>query len=331
MIQKSKDISQEILSREIIDAKSVMENEAHAIHLCSQRLNEDFVSALDILFSNNNKVIITGIGKSGHLAKKVAATFCSTGTPSAFMHPTEAIHGDLGIHQKNDPVIFLSNSGSTPELLFLEPVLRSRGAKIVGILGNNKSPLSEKVDCVLDATVSQEADPLRIVPTSSFMVSSSICDALASLLMKRRKFTEDDYARTHPGGQLGRNLILRVKDVVQSLEKVACLNPKDMMRHVVSEMTKYPLGAACVIENGSLLGIITEGDLRRALNNSCELDSTRAEEIMTCQPQQIFQDDTLGKALEIMERGATKISILPVLERKSANFIGLLRLHDIFS
>jgi arabinose-5-phosphate isomerase len=130
---------------------------------------------------------------------------------------------------------------------------------------------------------------------------------------------------------LGRNLILRVKDVVQSLEKVACLNPKDTMRHVVSEMTKYPLGAACVIENGNLHGIITEGDLRRALNNSCELDSTRAEEIMTCQPQQIFQDDTLGKALEIMERGASKISILPVLERKSANLIGLLRLHDIFS
>jgi len=165
MIQKSKEISQEIL-----DAKRVMENEAHAIHSCSQKLSGDFVKALDILFSKDKKVIVAGIGKSGHLAKKVAATFCSTGTPSAFMHPTEAIHGDLGIHQKNDPVIFLSNSGSTPELLFLEPVLRSRGAKIVGILGNIDSPLAEKVDCLLDATVSEEADPLKIVPTFQSLI-----------------------------------------------------------------------------------------------------------------------------------------------------------------
>ena len=197
MIPESENCSQEIK-----DAKRVMENEAKAIHLCSQRLNEHIVDALDILFSKDKKVIVTGIGKSGHLAKKVAATLCSTGTPSAFMHPTEAIHGDLGIHQKNDPVIFLSNSGNTPELIFLEPVLRNRGARIVGILGNKRGPLAEKVDCVLDASVTEEADPLGIVPTSSFMVSSAICDAIASLLMNRRKFTENDYARTHPGGQL---------------------------------------------------------------------------------------------------------------------------------
>lgn len=318
-------------NKEIIDAKKVMENEAKAIYLCSQRLNEKIINALDILFSNSQKVIVTGIGKSGHLAKKVSAILCSTGTPSAFMHPTEAIHGDLGIHQINDPVIFLSNSGSTPELIFLEPVLRSRGAKIVGILGNKNSLLAEKVDCVLDASVIEEADPLGIVPTSSFMVSSAICDAIASLLMKRRKFTENDYAKTHPGGQLGRNLILKVKDVRQPLSRVACLQLKDKMRKVVSEMTQFPLGAACVVENEKLKGIITEGDIRRALNNSCEIDIVSAEEIMTSQPQEIFEEDTLGKALEIMERGAAKISILPVLERKDGKLIGLLRLHDIFS
>lgn len=318
-------------NKEIIDAKKVMESEAKAIYLCSQRLNEKIINALDILFSNSQKVIVTGIGKSGHLAKKASAILCSTGTPSAFMHPTEAIHGDLGIHQINDPVIFLSNSGSTPELIFLEPVLRSRGAKIVGILGNKNSLLAEKVDCVLDASVIEEADPLGIVPTSSFMVSSAICDAIASLLMKRRKFTENDFAKTHPGGQLGRNLILKVKDVRQPLSRVACLQLKDKMRKVVSEMTQFPLGAACVVENEKLKGIITEGDIRRALNNSCEIDIVSAEEIMTSQPQEIFEEDTLGKALEIMERGAAKISILPVLERKDGKLIGLLRLHDIFS
>lgn len=326
MIPESENFSQEIK-----DAKRVMENEAKAIHLCSQRLNEHIVDALDILFSKDKKVIVTGIGKSGHLAKKVAATLCSTGTPSAFMHPTEAIHGDLGIHQKNDPVIFLSNSGNTPELIFLEPVLRNRGARIVGILGNKRGPLAEKVDCVLDASVTEEADPLGIVPTSSFMVSSAICDAIASLLMNRRKFTENDYARTHPGGQLGRNLILRVKDVQQPLSKAACLQPQDTMREIVSKMTQFPLGAACVMEDDKLKGIITEGDIRRALNNSCEIDVTRAEEIMTSDPQQIHDEDTLGKALEIMERGATKISILPVLEKKNGKLSGLLRLHDIFS
>ncbi len=326
MIPESENCSQEIK-----DAKRVMENEAKAIHLCSQRLNEHIVDALNILFSKDKKVIITGIGKSGHLAKKVAATLCSTGTPSAFMHPTEAIHGDLGIHQKNDPVIFLSNSGNTPELIFLEPVLRNRGARIVGILGNKRGPLAEKVDCVLDASVTEEADPLGIVPTSSFMVSSAICDAIASLLMNRRKFTENDYARTHPGGQLGRNLILRVKDVQQPLSKAACLQLQDTMRQVVSKMTQFPLGAACVMEDDKLKGIITEGDIRRALNNSCEIDVTRAEEIMTSDPQQIHDEDTLGKALEIMERGATKISILPVLEKKNGKLSGLLRLHDIFS
>ena len=228
-------------------------------------------------------------------------------------------------------MIFLSNSGSTPELIFLEPVLRSRGAKLVGILGNKNSLLAEKVDSVLDASVIEEADPLGIVPTSSFMVSSAICDAIASLLMKRRKFTENDYAKTHPGGQLGRNLILKVKDVRQPLSRVACLQLKDKMWKVVSEMTLFPLGAACVVENEKLKGIITEGDIRRALNNSCEIDIISAEEIMTSQPQEIFEEDTLGKALEIMERGAAKISILPVLERKDGKLIGLLRLHDIFS
>lgn len=316
---------------EVQNAQKVMNSEATAIKKCSEKLDESFVKALNILYCDVGKVIVTGIGKSGHLAKKVAATLCSTGTPSAFMHPTEAIHGDLGIHQTNDPVIYLSNSGSTPELLFLEPVLRNRGAKIIGILGNLKSPLAEKVDCALDASVAKESDPLGIVPTASFIVSSAICDALATSLMKRRGFTENDYARTHPGGQLGRNLILKVKDVMHPLDKVACLTPDDPMRRVVSEMTIHPLGAGCVIIEDQLKGIITEGDLRRALNGSCELDGTKAKEIMTKNPKQVYPEDNLGVALEKMEKGESPISILPVIAKDDLRPLGMIRLHDIFS
>jgi arabinose-5-phosphate isomerase len=316
---------------EIKQARAVMENEAYAIQLCAQRLDKDFQRALDILSSNEGKVVVTGIGKSGHLAKKMAATLCSTGTPSAFLHPTEAIHGDLGIHQAGDSVIYLSNSGTTPELIFLEPVLRSRDAKIVGILGNINSPLADKVDCILDSSVSIEADPLGIVPTASFMVSSALCDALASSLMKRKNFSENDYARTHPGGQLGRNLILQVKDVLHSKDKIACVNRNEKMRKVVSEMTKFPLGAACVMNNKNFEGIITEGDLRRALNESCELDLTTAEEIMSTNPKQISPNVSLGEALEIMEKGETQISILPVIDPDNSSLLGLLRLHDIFT
>ena len=317
--------------REIIEAKKVMENEANAIKKCAEKIDENFPKALDILAESDGKVIVTGIGKSGHLAKKVAATLCSTGTASAFMHPTEAIHGDLGIHQEGDPVIYLSNSGTTPELVFLEPVFKSRQAKIVGILGNIKSPLAEKVDCVLNSSVSLEADPLGIVPTASFMVSSALCDAFASSLMKRKKFTENDYARTHPGGQLGRNLILKVKDVMHVKKHIACLKLGDKMRKVVSEMTKFPLGAACEIESDKLIGIVTEGDLRRALNESCDLDSTKVEDIMTSNPQKVFPSITLGEALHIMETGKSPISILPVLDPDNSDLLGLLRLHDIFS
>ena len=168
------------------DARKVLEVEANSILRASNRLGKNFSEAVDLLFKDKGKIIVTGIGKSGHLGKKLAATFCSTGSPAAFLHPSEAVHGDLGIHQKGDPVIFLSNSGATPELLALEPVFRQRTARILGILGKEESPLREKVDVFLDASVSHEADPLNIVPTASFTVAASLGDALSSALMRRR-------------------------------------------------------------------------------------------------------------------------------------------------
>ena len=295
---------------ELNDAINVLNKESESINRAAKKLGKNFLDAVDILFTKTNKIIVCGIGKSGHLGKKIAATLCSTGSPSSFLHASEAVHGDLGIHQKNDPVIFLSNSASTPELLSLEPIIRKRGGKIVGILGNTDGPLSKKVDVYLDSSVEGEADPLGIVPTASFMVSAALGDALASALMKRRDFTEVDYALTHPAGQLGRNLLLNVRDVMHPVRKVALVNPATRVSDLVIEMTKFPLGAACIVDNINLLGIITDGDLRRSLGKNKELLNMTVKEIMNKKPHTISPDISLGEALKKMESGKKQISVL---------------------
>jgi len=317
---------------ELNDAINVLNKESEPINRAAKKLGKNFLDAVDILFTKTNKIIVCGIGKSGHLGKKIAATLCSTGSPSSFLHASEAVHGDLGIHQKNDPVIFLSNSASTPELLSLEPIIRKRGGKIVGILGNTDGPLSKKVDVYLDSSVEGEADPLGIVPTASFMVSAALGDALASALMKRRDFTEVDYALTHPAGQLGRNLLLNVRDVMHPVRKVALVNPATRVSDLVIEMTKFPLGAACIVDNINLLGIITDGDLRRSLGKNKELLNMTVKEIMNKKPHTISPDISLGEALKKMESGKKQISVLPVTKSTSPNqILGLLRLHDIYT
>ena len=317
--------------QELEEAKTVLRKEAIAIQEIANRLDSGaFSKSIDILFETHGKIVITGIGKSGHVGKKMAAMLCSTGSPTAYLHPSEAVHGDLGIHQEGDPVIYLSNSGSTPELIYLEPVFRARGAKIIGILGQINSPLADKVDVLLDASVCEEADPLGIVPTSSFTAASALGDALGAALMKRRNFDKNEYAKTHPAGQLGRNLILRVKDVFHRLDKVALITKEARIKEVVIEMSKHPLGAACVLENEKLIGIVTDGDLRRALQNTEDLINKKVEKIMTEQPQAIFPDETLGYALDVMEkRNPSPISILPVVDPIDLKLLGLIRLHDI--
>jgi len=314
-------------------AKTVLSLEAKAILRTSQLLSEEgFSKAISLLLSNTGHIIVTGIGKSGHVGKKFAALLCSTGSPACYLHPAEAVHGDLGIHKFGDPVIYLSNSGSTPELLFLEPIFRARGASLIGILGKLNSPLSSKMDVVLDASVCAEADPLGIVPTASFAVASAMGDAIASALMKRRNFDEKEYAQTHPAGQLGRNLILKVRDVMHPPEKIACLDSLTLIKDAVISMTRYPLGAACVLEKNVLVGILTDGDLRRGLNNEQGLLGLRVSDIMTPQPMTITPEIYLGEALEIMEsRKPSPVSILPVISKDSEEFLGLIRLHDIFA
>ena len=317
--------------KELTEAQSVLTKEANSIIRASGRLGINFSEAVDCLYTSKGKIIVCGIGKSGHLGKKLAATLCSTGSPASFLHPSEAVHGDLGIHQEGDPVIFLSNSGSTPELWALLPLLKSRSAKIVGIFGNDKGHLINKVDVCLDSSVPEEADPLGIVPTASFAVSASLGDALASALMKRRDFSEMDYAQTHPAGQLGRNLILRVSDVMHHPPKIACVDKQTKIKHLVIEMTKFPLGAACIVGDEQILGIVTDGDLRRALNEQENLLDISAEEVMTTSPQTINPEVSLGNALKVMEDRNSPISVLPVVCTISNKLLGMIRLHDIYT
>jgi arabinose-5-phosphate isomerase len=316
---------------ELAEAQRVLIKEANSIIRASENLGENFSQAVDCLHTNQGKIVVSGIGKSGHLGKKLAATFCSTGSPAAFLHPSEAVHGDLGIHQEGDPVVFLSNSGSTPELLALAPLLKGRGAKIVGIFGNEKGQLTNKIDVYLDSSVPEEADPLGIVPTASFAVSASLGDALASALMKRRNFSEMDFAQTHPAGQLGRNLILRVSDVMHHPTKIACVGQQTKIKDLVIEMTRFPLGIACIVEGDQLLGIVTDGDLRRALSDKENLLDVCADRVMTISPQVINPDVSLGNALKLMEDRESPISVLPVACPKSNKLLGMIRLHDIYT
>tara|TARA_B100001093_G_scaffold101073_1_gene93225 strand:- start:1498 stop:2469 length:972 start_codon:yes stop_codon:yes gene_type:complete len=311
-------------------AKNVLRKEAESILRASERIGSEVCKAVKILFSEDNKIIVCGIGKSGHLGKKMSATFCSTGSPSAFLHPSEAVHGDLGIHQNGDPVIFISNSGTTPELLALEPVLRKRNAKIIGILGRSKSELSKKVDVAIDASVSIEADPLGIVPTASFAVAAALGDALASALMEKRNFSEKDYAITHPSGQLGRNLLLKVSDVMHSTDKIAQIKSTTSFKETVVEMTRFPLGAACVMDGEDILGIITDGDLRRTLQKTDDFISIKSKNVMVTNPITIEPSFSLHEALQKMEKRKSPISVLPVTEKGNHKLLGLIRLHDIY-
>ena len=316
---------------EIVAARNVLEAEAVAIRVVGERLDAAFVNAVDALQVAEGKIVITGLGKSGHVGRKIAATFCSTGAPAVFMHAAEAVHGDLGVHQSGDPVIFLSNSGSTAELLDLVPILRERGSSLVGILGNLRGPLVGEVDVVLDASVAREADSLGIVPTASFAVTAAMGDALASALMCRRGFTEEDYARTHPGGQLGRNLNLSVGDLMHPAEKVACCGKDATLRDLVIGMTKHPLGAACILSEKRLVGIVTDGDLRRALREHEDIRTLKATSLMNRNPTTVTPAIAMGTALRLMEERTSQIAVLPVVDPENATFLGLLRLHDVYS
>jgi arabinose-5-phosphate isomerase len=311
--------------------RTAMEAEAEAILTAARRLNGEFRRAAQAILGHDGKIVVTGIGKSGRVAEKIVATFSSTGTPAVFLHPAEAVHGDLGVYAPEDPTIMISKSGATAELVRLVGVLREFRSPLIGILGNPESPLGSEVDILLDASVRAEADPHNLAPTSSAAVAMALGDALAIAVMQAREFTPEDFALRHPAGQLGRNLSLTVREVMHCGEQAAWTRADAPLKQVVLAMTARPLGAACVVaEDGTLLGIVTDGDLRRALQDHDDIRPLRAADIMTAMPVTIPPDARLHEALRLMENRPSQISVLPVVDPATRQCLGLLRLHDIY-
>jgi arabinose-5-phosphate isomerase len=322
----------------LLAARKVMETEAQAILVASARLVErndntndrSLIAAVETILGHSGKLIVTGLGKSGHAARSIAATLQSTGTPSVFLHPAEAAHGDLGICQPGDSVLMISKSGATAELLDLVPALREMRAALLGILGNPSSPLAREMDVVLDSSVQREADPEGFTPTASSAVTLAMGHALAIALMQARGFTAGDFSRLHAGGQLGRNLRLCVGDAMHRGDEVAWVAPEDSLKHVVMEMSKRPLGAACVVSpSGTLVGLITDGDVRRAFQAHDDIRTLRACDVMTERPSTLVPEALLHAALAFMEDRPSQISVVPVVDQEH-RCLGLLRLHDIY-
>jgi len=314
----------------LADARAAVEIEAAALERAAARLDHGLIRAVELILAHPGKVIVTGIGKSGHVARKVVATLCSTGTSAVFLHPAEAVHGDLGIYTPGDPTVMISKNGSSAELLALAPLLRQFDSPLIGILGSGASPLAAHVDVLLDASVEREADPNNLAPTASAVTALALGHALAIALMSARNFTPEEFARFHPGGQLGRNLRLCVKEAMHGCDEIAIVAPGSGLKEVIIAMTQRPLGGACVLnEDGSLAGFITDGDLRRALTNHDDIRGLCARDAMTTRPVTVGPGASLGRALELMERRPSQISVLPVVDDEG-RALGLLRLHDVF-
>ena len=307
-----------------------MEIEAGAVARAAARLGGELIRAVELIRAHPGKVVVTGIGKSGHIARKIVATLCSTGTAAVFLHPAEAVHGDLGIYTPGDPTVLISKNGSSPELLSLVPLLREFHSPLIGILGSAAAPLAAQLDVLLDASVEREADPHNLAPTASAVAALALGDALAIALMCAGNFTREDFGRYHPGGQLGRNLRLSVREAMHGRDEVARVSPEASLKEVIIAMTLQPLGGACVVAaDGALAGFITDGDLRRALTTHDDIRGLCAGDVMTRKPVTIGPEVSLGAALDLMERRPSQISVLPVVN-EAGQALGLLRIHDIY-
>ncbi len=312
-------------------AAKILRKEGQELIDAADRIPEPMARVCEIIANHPGKVVICGMGKSGLIAQKIAATLCSIGNKAVFLHAAEAVHGDLGIYAPGDPTIVISKSGATEELVRLIPILKEFNSQLIGILGNLKSPLADQMDVVLDASVSKEADPLGIVPTSSTTLTLAIGDALAAVLMSHRGFDHDDFAKLHPAGDLGRRLRLTVEKIMQPIKDVATVHLDDNLRKVVIEMTEKPQGAALVMDGDStLLGIVTEGDLRRCLAENGDIDQLKVSEVMTENPVSVNLDAPLNDAVTLMEDRESQISVLPVVNGDGKSCAGLLRLHDVY-
>ena len=311
-------------------ASSILRDEGQELIDASSRISSTVVKACELIINHPGKIVICGMGKSGLIAQKIAATLCSIGNKAVFLHAAEASHGDLGIYAPGDPTILISKSGSTDELVKLIPILKEFNSPLIGILGNMKSFLVEHMDIVLDASVSKEADPLGLVPTASTTLTLAIGDAIAAVIMSHQRFNHEDFAKLHPAGDLGRRLRFTVEDIMQPIDKIAIVKKDDILRKVVIDMTEKPFGAALVLNNQNLIGIITEGDLRRCLAENGDIDKMRVSEIMSSNPVSVNIKAPLRDALTLMEERKSQISVLPVVNDDDKTCSGLLRLHDVY-
>ncbi len=313
----------------ISDCRRVIEIESRAVVNLLARLDGNITRTVDLLEActkRNGRVILTGMGKSGLVARKIAATLSSTGTPSLFLHPSEAVHGDMGVVSARDTAIVISKSGRTDELSILLPAFRLLGIPVIGLLGDPRSPLAERCDVVVDVSVNEEACPLDLAPTASTTAALVMGDALAIALLHRQGFTKEDFAILHPGGTLGRRLLLRIESIMHTDQEIPRVSVDASLRQLIVEMTGKRLGATCVLEGDRLVGIITDGDLRRLLEREVDLSNITAHDLMTPNPKTIEPEALATSAINMMERyGITQL----VVTSRRGELRGIIHMHDL--
>ena len=301
-------------------------NEIDAIKNLINYINEDFIKSVELIYNSSGRVIITGIGKSANIAVKIVSTLNSTGTPSTFMHAADAIHGDLGTIRKDDIIICISNSGNTPEIKILVPLLKMSGSKLIALVGNMDSYLAKQADYIINTTVDKEACSNNLIPTSSTTAQLVMGDALAVCVLECRGFTTYDFAKYHPGGALGKKMYLKVSDLYINNE-VPKVNAYDDINSTIMEISSKRLGATAVMEDDNLIGIITDGDLRRMLQKNKSIENITARDIMTSNPETIEVKTLVIDALSLMR----KKNITQILVVDGTKYLGVINLHDILT
>lgn len=314
-------------TRDLIQsAQRTISLEVKAVEGLLEHINADFIRACEMILGSDGRVVVMGMGKSGHIARKIAATLASTGTPAFFVHPAEASHGDMGMITPNDIVLALSNSGTTAEILTLLPLIKRLGIRLISLTGNPDSTLARAAEANLDARVQHEACPLNLAPTSSTTAALVLGDALAVALLEARGFTAEDFAFSHPGGALGRRLLLKVEQLMHSGDALPAVRRGTLLKEALLEMSRKGLGMTVVIEeDGSLAGVFTDGDLRRTLDRNLDVHATPIEQVMTVHGKSVTPDMLAAQALKIMEDH--KIGALVVVNEQNLP-IGAVNMHD---
>lgn len=308
-------------------AREVLNTEAAAVLALASRLDDSFLHTLDVILRCEGRVIVSGMGKSGHIARKIAATLSSTGTPAYFVHPAEASHGDLGMITNTDVIIALSYSGESQELMAIVPAIKRQGAKLISITGAPASSLATAADVHLNASVDKEACPMGLAPTASTTAALALGDALAVALLDAKGFGKEDFARSHPGGSLGRRLLTHVRDIMRSGERLPMVGENAMLSDAIMEISRKGLGMTAIVDEGQrVLGIYTDGDLRRTLEKKLDFSSTPVRDVMSANPRCIAPDNLAAEAVQVMEEH--NISQMLVVDERH-RLVGALNMHDL--